>query len=429
VGQVHITEDPEHYGAGTLFFEAKQLGWVDKQQPAAPNAPPILANWPPPIDMAALAKQQPEPPRLIMPGWLPEGYATLLAGHGGVGKSAIALHLAVCLALGRPFWGIGCEQRNVLYLSCEDREQILHWRLSRICDYEGIDIADLAGNLDVLDLVGHETTLWLPEGVRGRDAGTLTAAYAEVVERIETTARQVIFVDGISDTFGGHENDRSQVKRFVNALLHPVPRDGALLLIGHVAKLAATVGATNEGYSGSTGWHNAARARWYLYPETGQEDDSGRPQRTGKLVLEVQKANLGPADQALTFEWDKNRHLYVGITAGGQRAGTPAALFSVQQVEHDILRALADAEDMGDPMQSSERSNRNVATRLEAIGKLPASFGSRRGRKKLFQLLLKFKNAGWLTEGTGWSRARNQLGIWLVTAPGRGQCGASPLPP
>ena len=70
----------------------------------------------------------------------------------------------------------------------------------------------------------------------------------------------MIFADGISDTFGGNENDRTQVKRFVNALLHPVPRDGALLLIGHIAKPVATVRATSEGYSGSTGWHNAAHS-------------------------------------------------------------------------------------------------------------------------------------------------------------------------
>jgi hypothetical protein len=91
------------------------------------------AHWPQPLDLRALAQRAPQRPQFIVPDWLPAGYATLLAGHGGVGKSAIALHLAVCIAKGCDFFGLPCAQRRVLYLSCEDRERILHWRLARIC--------------------------------------------------------------------------------------------------------------------------------------------------------------------------------------------------------------------------------------------------------------------------------------------------------
>src|SRR5262245_3827300 len=67
-----------------------------------------------PIDLAALALREPQPPHFIVDGWLPAGYATLLAGHGGVGKSAIALMLAVSIALGRSFAGLAVERRRVL---------------------------------------------------------------------------------------------------------------------------------------------------------------------------------------------------------------------------------------------------------------------------------------------------------------------------
>jgi len=55
------------------------------------------------VDLEALGEREPERPRFIISDWLPVGYATLLAGHGGVGKSGIALHLAVCAAAGVPF--------------------------------------------------------------------------------------------------------------------------------------------------------------------------------------------------------------------------------------------------------------------------------------------------------------------------------------
>ena len=116
--------------------------------------------WPPGLDLEALAEREPEKPRFIMLDWLPVGYAALLAGHGGVGKSGIALHLAVCVAAGIPFFGIEVDRRRVLYLSCEDRENVLHWRLARICAHAGVNLAGLRGWLEIVDLVGHDCVLW-----------------------------------------------------------------------------------------------------------------------------------------------------------------------------------------------------------------------------------------------------------------------------
>src|SRR5262249_7613 len=82
---------------------------------------PHAAARPAPLDLELLAGTAPEPPRFGIPDWVPAGYATLLAGHGGVGKSAIALHMAFCMAAGIKFFGLEVSRRKVLYLSCEDR--------------------------------------------------------------------------------------------------------------------------------------------------------------------------------------------------------------------------------------------------------------------------------------------------------------------
>lgn len=264
-------------------------------------------SWPPSLDLEALAEREPEPPRFIVPDWFPVGYATLLAGHGGVGKSSIGLYLATCIAAGVSFFGLETQRRRAQYLSCEDRQDVLHWRLRHICTHLGVDLASLRGWLEILDLVGRDSGLWEKDP---RTGIALTTGYWRLADRIREYQTQVLIVDGVSDAYGGGENNRSEVKRFVNALLKLIPSDdGALLLLGHVPKPTAS-GVTTEGYSGSTQWHNAVRARWYLYPEVEEGEDQ-RPARTGNLVLELQKSNLGRTDQSMRFAWDQDAHLFL----------------------------------------------------------------------------------------------------------------------
>jgi len=266
-------------------------------------------QWPEPIDLKKLSLIEPLPPKFIMPGWLPCGYATMFSGHGGAGKSSIGLILIVCMALGLDFFGNPVEQRKVLFLSCEDRIQILHWRLAHICRFFGISIEALFEHLFILDLVGHDNILYQPS----RRGAALTPVYRELSNRMKQYSAQVLVVDGISDTFDGNENSRAEPKAFVNSLLSLVPaEDGALILLGHVAKASANNAQTSEGYSGSTAWHNAVRARWYLYPET-KTGYSNRPESTGKLILELQKSNLGKADKSMCFEWDDAANMFAHV--------------------------------------------------------------------------------------------------------------------
>ena len=268
------------------------------------------ASWPPGLALEVLAHVEPELPKFIIADWLPTGYATLFAGHGGVGKSAIALHLAVCIAAGLPFFGLEVERRRVLFMSCEDRRPVLHWRLSRICAHLDLDLASLRGWLEILDLVGTDSMLWDRDP---RTGATITPGYGRLQERMGEHQTDVLMVDGVSDTFAGNENARGEVKRFVNGLVALIPPDtGAVLLVGHVSKPGSTAGANGEGYSGSTSWHNSARARWYLYGEAVQGEDGERAERTGDLILELQKSNMGRTDQSIRFAWDDDAHLFLG---------------------------------------------------------------------------------------------------------------------
>lgn len=284
----------------------KVIGIEDRARKKAEELP--ANDWPASLDLETLAEREPQAPQSIMEG-VPCGYATGTFGHGGAGKSQIELLRAVCIAAGVPFCGLNIERRRVLFISCEDRADILHWRLTRICAHLGVNLAGLRGWLEIIDLVGRDSILFAPDPRTGH---ALTMAYGILAERMREYASEVLVLDGITDTFGGNENARGDVKHFVNMLLALIPADtGALILIGHVNKATAG-GGDGEGYSGSTAWHNSARARWYLYPETNQGDDSERIERTGKLIFELQKSNHGEVGAQIEFEWDDDAHLFIG---------------------------------------------------------------------------------------------------------------------
>lgn len=318
--------------ADALRFAQEQIEQLRREQEQADDATPL---WPQPLDIATLLASEPAKPRMVINDWLPAGYATLLAGHGGAGKSSVALYLGAALALGRAWYGLSTSQRRVHYLSCEDRTDVIHWRLARICDREGWSAAQMSG-LVIRDLVGFEAVLYRT----AFDGLTPTRAYAELARIMAVDPGGVLIVDGVSDTFGGNENDRGQVKTFVNALVRLVNADGAVILVHHVNKVSANATATTEGYSGSTGWHNSVRARWYLRPETETDEDGELVRADGKLLLELQKSNLGRADQQIPLHWDDTAHLFVPATTETSFASRWGGADRKEAAEACVLRAL-----------------------------------------------------------------------------------------
>jgi RecA-family ATPase len=373
--------------------------------------------WPAALDLEALAEREPETPAFIIDDWLPCGYATLLSGHGGVGKSLIALYLAVCIAADVPFFGLEVRRRRVLYLSCEDREAVLHWRLTRICAHLGVDLASLRDWLNVLDLVGHPSVLWEKDPRTGH---ALTAAYGQLCERIQAQQIQVLIGDGVSDLFGGNENSRAEVKQFINALLAPIPIDGAALLLGHVPKPA--VSGTGEGYSGSTQWHNAMRGRWYLYPETTQGEEGDR-QRTGELVLELQKSNLGRDNQSMRFSWDEEAHLFVGGEVTGATAFDRQHRDRLERAA--ILRALKSCADQKPPVivPAAMQGPRTALNTLRERKEWPSTLAQTKAASTRFRRLLEVMRQDGLVEEQGYTRPNRHQSVRLVlTAEGVRQC-------
>jgi RecA-family ATPase len=404
-----------------VILTAEEIAQAAAQAAQAPRTKPNgedrageAETWPPPLDLEALAECEPEPPKFNVTDLVPCGYATLLAGHGGVGKSGIALYLAVCIAFGLPFFGIAVSRRRVMYLSCEDRKGILHWRLARICAHLRVDMARLRGWLEIFDLVGKDTVLWERDP---RTGYTATPAYGILAERVKRHGTEVLMVDGISDTFGGSEASKTEVKRYVNALLSLIPADvGSLLLIGHVNRPTAANPNTTEGYSGTTGWHNAVRARLYLYPESRpDEGGDGRRERTGDLILELQKSNHGPMEASMRFAWDEAAHLFAGKAV---LPATKADRAERDRVERDgILAALRASIAAGVLVPTSTSGQRTAYHVLSARPEFPGNLSGAAGRRRFWGHLEALRQMR-AVEDSPYRRSNRHSGHQLVLVQG-----------
>lgn len=351
------------------------------------------------LDLAALGARLPEPPLFIVPEWLPAGEVTLFAAHGGTGKSAISLYLGACIVLGRAWFGVPVEQRGVDVVSFEDRADVLHWRLHRVAQALGVTLVDLqAAGLRVFDATGCAA----PWFTRQFGEAGLTAAFHDIAERVGGPGR-VVIVDGSSDVFGGNENDRAETKAFVRALRRLIAPDGALLLLAHVDKAGLQRPSDAPGFSGSTGWHNGVRCRWFMF----REDEGAE---TGNLVLEVRKSNLGRAGARMVLRFDEQAHVFARVDSepmGGR-------LFQKVDEAEAIVQVIRGAWDAGDPIPAATAGTRTAHSVCEARDDFPASLKGKRGRARFHRALEQLRAAGAVQVAAWRNASRHSVQVLYV---------------
>jgi hypothetical protein len=250
------------------------------------------------LDLAEVLGAEPKAQVWYWGHYVPAGHMTYLPSHGGVGKTVIALMVAVCIAAGMPCLSYPTKRARVLFFSAEDPKDMVLPRLRRICQSFDVDpkVLQDEGWLNVIDATDIDPVLYMETRIGGVRTGATTPAFAALEAFVAEHQVEVLFVDNASDTFDGDEINRAMVRAFVRSLVRLVrERNGAVILLAHVDKLTSRAGknATNtEAYSGSTAWHNSARSRLFLL-EIGE--------RT--YQLQHHKSNLGPKQAPLDLEW------------------------------------------------------------------------------------------------------------------------------
>ncbi|MDX7856368.1 helicase RepA family protein, partial [Aeromonas caviae] len=113
----------------------------------------ITSHWP--QDLRSAFIEPPKPLDFVLPG-LPVGCVGALVSPGGVGKSMLALQLAMQISGGPDWIGLGNLSRGaVLYLPAEDPWPVLHQRLFALGGYLDPELrANVERDLRLIPLQG-----------------------------------------------------------------------------------------------------------------------------------------------------------------------------------------------------------------------------------------------------------------------------------
>ncbi len=292
----HRTPDDILRDAGGTFdrFYPGDPGPDAQDAPGAgPDAQPDAAGALRPVNPADLEYTTVPDREWLIPDWLGVGYVTGQYGDGGVGKGMTAQALQTSTATGTAWMGYAVTPCRSIGLYCEDDDDELHRRQDRICKANGVSFRDLEP-MRWISGVGHDNTFctFTPDGKMH-----VTDRYYEVADIAKDHDAKLIILDNVADLFGGNENDRNQVRRFINLLNRlALDRGAAILLNCHPSRAGLASGSLD---GGSTAWSNSMRSRWTLAKAAADDDGIDN----GERVLSRAKANYAPDGGTIKLRW------------------------------------------------------------------------------------------------------------------------------
>ncbi|HEY8577598.1 MAG TPA: AAA family ATPase [Devosia sp.] len=289
-------------------------------EPANDNYPASLVEF---VDPSVWAGKHVPERRWYVPALIPGRTVTLLSGDGGLGKSLLALQLAIASAVGGSTMGLHPEAGRVVYVGAEDEADEFHRRIDDILASTGHTYADLKDRFLLLPLAETDATLAAPDKSGKMQATPLLDALFDRVVEYKPT---LVVLDTSADLFGGDEIKRVQVRQFA-AMLRGLAIEGncAVLLLSHPSQSGMQSGS---GTSGSTAWNNSVRSRLYLTKPTGDAADPDA------RVLTTMKANYGRTGDTLNLRWEDG----VFVASDGQTMSLAGGLLNKQ--DEDTFLAL-----------------------------------------------------------------------------------------
>jgi RecA-family ATPase len=246
------------------------------------------------------------------------------------------LQMGCACAAARDWLGFTVKRKcKVLYLSCEDDQDEVHFRAEQIAKAEAIPLIDLE-NFDAIE-PEEETILAVPDHRTGRMMPTPLFLWLE--EYIQANGVNLLMLDSIADVFGGDELNRSQVRGFLQLLRGRIARKlkCPVFFLAHPSVSGMRDG---RGYSGVTHWNNGVRSRLYLESMKKGGEEADTDFRTLKLI----KANRAKAGLEISLRWKDGRFVCES-----------------EKSSRDIVRALADEDLFLDLLDEFEASGRNVS--------------------------------------------------------------------
>ena len=347
------------------------------------------------VDLSNLNTRSIPAHEFIIPNWLPTDAVTLFAGHGGTGKSWIALQLAIDLAYGRSALTHQLARPySVVYLSGEDSEASVLWRAKNYMRAAIIEPDLVNKNLHIMNWSEKDTqVVYESNGKTLKPNGN----FDELVETCKEYEADVLIVDNNSMFFGGNEIDRAQVQMYLSALRHARERL-AVIALHHVDKASVSLGNT-DAFSGSTGWHNGARARWSIGSENGTH------------ILALRKSNYGKSGFQSTVKFN-DQQLYYDISAPIVKD------VNADSQEKIILTVLHEHIQTGGYISISRQARKSSGTNAKEILLKSGRLNESLNEATIWGAIEKMVEKKYLTVGVVKTAQRKDLEVYAISEDG-----------
>ena len=229
------------------------------------------------------------------------GNVAVLAGEGGIAKSALAVSIALDLAMHeagertmRSRLFDAPKGGPVLLAAYEDEPAVIAWRARKLASKHEAS-AERLQRIHVLDLAGRP--LFGPAG----EGGTYNArprplpGWRDLWGEARRIGPRLVIVDPALSAYVGEQNAAAPVREFLAALSGEAKaHECGVLMVAHSNKAARRKNDKLDPFdpgqvSGSTAWTDGVRGVLSL---TWREGDDAK---LGGRVLAIAKANYGPA--------------------------------------------------------------------------------------------------------------------------------------
>jgi RecA-family ATPase len=263
-----------------------------------------------------------EPRRWVVHKRIPAGEPGIMSGDGGSGKTKLMLQLAVAAGAELPDWIGGAVEIHgpAIVYSAEEKLKEMHRRTFDIIEHRGLSFSSLRRRLHFI-CDPDDVVLATADEHKGIVTPTLSLLRLEKTVKLIKPA--LLIIENAADVYGGNENSRALVTRFVRKHLGGLGliSEAAVCLIQHPSVSGLQDGT---GRSGTTAWSNAGRFRLNLTKlRAGEDRDAGIRQ------LEVIKTNYGPEGEKIRLRWERGVFVPEGTASAPERAAAEATVDGV----------------------------------------------------------------------------------------------------
>ncbi len=224
---------------------------------SADNAAPGLEGLLPALktmDAARILRTEYPPIPFIIPDYLPSGL-TFLIGKPKVGKSWLAMQLALSVMTGGKMLNRDVERGRVLYLALEDNERRLQTRMRK------------------QNWIAHEggVEFMFTDTFRDQITALNTGGGKRLLRYIEKQKYKVVIVDTFSRSIQGDQLDPAEMTEAVGPLQQYALNKGiALIIIDHMPKNTGDSSDPIANIYGSVAKAGVTDTAWAIFKEQGR---------------------------------------------------------------------------------------------------------------------------------------------------------------